>query len=136
MTKPKTHVRLDFSEGSSIGPGKIGLLEAIATTGSLSAAARELGMSYRRAWLLLHSVNAGFDEPVADLSTGGVDGGGAKLTAFGQKLVKDYREFQRRVDALAQKSFGGIQASGTPAVEPVAPRRAINRSVTGTKRRR
>jgi molybdate transport system regulatory protein len=136
VSKPRTHVRVDFSEGSSVGPGKIGLLETIASTGSLSAAARELGMSYRRAWLLLHSVNAGFEEPVADLSTGGVDGGGARLTAFGEKLVKDYREFQRRVDALAQKSFGGIQASGTPPAEPAAPRRAISRSVAGTKRRR
>jgi len=136
MASPKVLVRVDFSQSNSIGPGKIGLLEAIATAGSLSAAARDLGMSYRRAWLLLHSVNAGFEEPVADLSTGGVDGGGAKLTAFGQKLVKDYREFQRRVDALAQKTFGAMEASGTPPVEPAAPRRAISRSVTGTKRRR
>ena len=58
MNKPQAHVRIDFSETFSIGPGKIALLEGIVRTGSLSAAARMLGMSYRRAWLLLHSVNA------------------------------------------------------------------------------
>ena len=66
MSKPHAHIRLDFSGTCSVGPGKIGLLEGIARTGSLSAAARALGMSYRRGWLLLHSINDGFQQPVVE----------------------------------------------------------------------
>jgi molybdate transport system regulatory protein len=134
--KPRTLVRIDFSDLCSIGPGKIGLLEQIEETGSLSAAARELKMSYRRAWLLLHSVNTGFREPVATLSTGGIEGGGAKLTDFGRRLVNDYREFERQVDGLAQKSFAGMRPSRALAGEPISRPRAISRSVrVATKRR-
>lgn len=126
---PRIHVRVDFSESCSIGPGKIGLLEQIERTGSLSAAARELKMSYRRAWLLLTSVNTGFSEPVAQLSTGGVEGGGAKLTTFGRKLVADYRDFEQRVQALAQKAFVGTRAGRNSSDEPVLKPRAIKRPV-------
>src|SRR4249920_3430062 len=110
MRKPQAHIRVDFSESVSIGPGKIGLLEQIERSGSLSAAARELGMSYRRAWLLLSSVNTGFSEPVAVLSVGGVEGGGAQLTKFGKQLVSDYRKFEQQVDDLAQKTFAAVRA--------------------------
>src|SRR6187551_3128800 len=103
MSRPHAHIRLDFSGTSSIGPGKIGLLEGIERTGSLSAAARALGMSYRRAWLLLHSTNEGFRQPVVELSVGGKDGGGARLTDFGQRLISDFRRFEDAVEALAAK---------------------------------
>jgi molybdate transport system regulatory protein len=134
--KARTHVRVDFSDSCSIGPGKIGLLEKIEQTGSLSAAARELGMSYRRAWLLLSSVNTGFSEPVAVLSVGGVEGGGAKLTEFGRKLVADYREFEQRVDALAQKSFAGTNPGRNGSSEPVLKPRAVSRPVKAPAKRR
>jgi molybdate transport system regulatory protein len=127
--KPSTHVRVDFTEAVSIGPGKIGLLEQIERSGSLSAAARELGMSYRRAWLLLSSVNSGFSEPVAVLSVGGVEGGGAQLTKFGKQLVTDYRKFEQQVDELAEKTFAGVRTGREPAKEPAVRRRAINRSL-------
>jgi molybdate transport system regulatory protein len=129
MRKPQAHIRVDFSESVSIGPGKIGLLEQIERCGSLSAAARELKMSYRRAWLLLTNVNTSFSEPAAELSVGGIEGGGARLTAFGRKLVAEYRDFQGRVDALAQKSFADFQPARAATGEPAPRRRAIKRPV-------
>jgi molybdate transport system regulatory protein len=71
--------RVDFGSGCSIGIGKIELLEGISRNGSLSEAARQMRMSYRRAWLLLADLNASFDQPVAQASTGGRGGGGAVL---------------------------------------------------------
>lgn len=129
MANPKAHIRIDFSDSSSIGPGKVGLLEQIDKTGSLSAAARALNMSYRRAWLLLTSVNTGFSEPVALLTTGGVEGGGARLTDFGRRLVADYREFEKRVDALAHKTFAGVRTGRAAGGEAVLRPRAIKRPV-------
>jgi molybdate transport system regulatory protein len=134
MLKPQTHIRIDFSGTCSLGPGKISLLEGIERTGSLSAAARTLGMSYRRGWLLLHSTNEGFSQPVAELSVGGKDGGGARLTEFGKRLVADYRTFEAAVDAIAVKTFSGVRTSGKVAEIPV-PRRPIKRSVTGASRK-
>lgn len=127
MAKPHAHIRLDFSGTSSIGPGKIGLLEGIERTGSLSAAARTLGMSYRRAWLLLHSTNEGFLQPVVELSVGGKDGGGTRLTDFGRQLIADYRAFEAEVDALASRTFGALAVA--PEGAPVAQRahRPLNR---------
>lgn len=118
MAKPHAHIRLDFSGTCSIGPGKIGLLEGIERTGSLSAAARQLGMSYRRAWLLLHSTNEGFQEPVVELSVGGKDGGGTRLTEFGRQLVADYRSFEVAVETLAAKAFASVQPSAAPEAAP------------------
>lgn len=132
MAEPHAHVRLDFTGTCSLGPGKIGLLEGIERTGSLSAAARQLGMSYRRAWLLLHSTNEGFTEPVVELSVGGKDGGGTRLTDFGRRLVADYRGFEAAVDALAAKTFADVQVSaaaedGIPPEENRAVTRALPR---------
>lgn len=137
MNKPQAHVRIDFSAQCSIGPGKIALLEGVSRTGSLSAAARGLGMSYRRAWLLLHSVNDAFLEPVVQLSIGGKDGGGAKLTPFGEDLVSTYRQFESAVDALAVKTFASMRPS-RDATSPAAPaRRPLRRALpqaSGRKR--
>jgi molybdate transport system regulatory protein len=127
--KPQAHIRIDFSGTCSIGPGKIGLLEGIERTGSLSAAARALGMSYRRAWLLLHSTNEGFSEPVVELSVGGKDGGGTRLTEFGRQLVADYRRFDSAVDQLAAKTFGHVRVSQKAADADAAGRRPVNRSL-------
>lgn len=122
-------MRVDFSEHCSIGPGKIGLLEGIERSGSLSAAARDLGMSYRRAWLLLHSLNEGFGEPAAELAAGGRAGGGARLTDFGRQLVSTYREFEAAVDELAASRFADMKLGRAEPREPAAGRRPINRSL-------
>src|SRR6202023_478207 len=86
--------RVDFGNRCSVGVGKIELLEGIARTGSLSQAAREMRMSYRRAWLLLEEMNVSFDQPVAHASVGGRGGGGVVLTAFGTRLVEGYRRLE------------------------------------------
>ena len=125
--KPHTHIRLDFSGTCSLGPGKIGLLEGIERTGSLSAAARAMGMSYRRAWLLLHSTNEGFSEPVVELSVGGKDGGGTRLTDFGRQLVADFRRFEDAVEALAAKTFAEVRVSSGAAGTDAAARKPVNR---------
>jgi molybdate transport system regulatory protein len=109
MKPPHVHVRVDFSERCSVGPGKIGPLEAVARTGSLSAAARSLGVSYRRAWLLLHSLNNSFAEPAVELSVGGKDGGGTRLTQFGKKLIVAYRNFEAGVDTISAQAFSGFK---------------------------
>ncbi|MFO1504510.1 MAG: winged helix-turn-helix domain-containing protein [Steroidobacteraceae bacterium] len=129
--KPQAHVRIDFSGTCSIGPGKIGLLEGIERTGSLSAAARALGMSYRRAWLLLHSTNEGFSQPVVELSVGGKDGGGTRLTEFGRKLVADYRQFEDAVDQLAAKVFADVRVNprASEAEPPRSERRPVKRAL-------
>jgi len=135
MAKPHAHIRLDFTGTCSIGPGKIGLLEAIERSGSLSAAARALGMSYRRAWLLLHNTNEGFAQPVVELSVGGRDGGGAQLTAFGRQLVADYRAFEAAVDSLAAKAFADLQISGRHGAEAES-RRPVARALPRRPRAR
>jgi molybdate transport system regulatory protein len=99
---PTIRLRIDLSPDSALGPGKIALLEHIEATGSLSQAARELGMSYRRAWLLLNDVNRMFNEPATTMSVGGSGGGGARLTDLGREVVKAYRE----IEDAAEKAAG------------------------------
>jgi len=115
MSKPQVRIRLDFSIDCSIGPGKIALLEGIERSGSLSAAARQLGMSYRRAWLLLHNTNAAFQEPVVELAVGGKDGGGAHLTEFGRRLVAEFRDLEDAVQDMASQRFPAVRLSGQPS---------------------
>jgi molybdate transport system regulatory protein len=76
----------------AVGPGRIELLERIERTGSLASAAREMGMSYRRAWLLMHSLNAALVKPAFVAVKGGRNGGGASLTPSGRSLVDAYRQ--------------------------------------------
>ena len=86
----------------ALGPGKADLLDAIAAHGSISAAARALGLSYRRAWLMVDAMNRLFAAPPVQTARGGP--GGARLTAAGQALVADYRALQQRLDAAAATS--------------------------------
>jgi molybdate transport system regulatory protein len=83
-----------------IGPGKVALLEAIAETGSITSSARKLGMSYRRAWLLVEETNRCIVRPAVATATGGQHGGGSTLTSVGVELVRRYRALERRT-ALA-----------------------------------
>jgi molybdate transport system regulatory protein len=74
----------------SLGPGKIDLLRAVSETGSISAAARDIGMSYKRAWFLIDTLNRGFGEPVVEALAGGNGGGGTRLTPLGEAVVRHY----------------------------------------------
>lgn len=105
IAKPERHgprLRILFSELTALGPGRAELMERIARTGSISAAAREMGMSYRRAWLLVEATNAAFIEPLVATSTGGSGGGGAQLTEFGMAMLARYRAMElKAAQALA-----------------------------------
>ena len=89
--------RLMLGEDIAIGPGKAALLEAIATQGSISAAARALGMSYRRAWQLVDVMNRCWAAPLVEATTGGTKGGGARLTDIGAKVLHIYRTLDARL---------------------------------------
>jgi molybdate transport system regulatory protein len=104
-------LRVDFGSSRSIGPGKIRLLEAIDRTGSISQAGRTLGMSYRRAWLLIDDMNRCFREAVVSAKPGGPQGGGAVLTEFGQDLVRDYRAIETAAETAAKARLRGLEAS-------------------------
>jgi molybdate transport system regulatory protein len=123
MPKPIVRFRVDFSRDEAVGPGKISLLEHIDRSGSLSQAARELKMSYRRAWLLLESLNVAFRERVTVMSTGGRGGGGATLTPFGRTLIKAYRDFEREIQTRAARHFHTIArlARRAPARSAAVP---------------
>jgi len=94
--KPVARFRLRVSAGEAvaIGPGKVALLEAIADTGSLTAAAKQLDMSYRRAWLLLDDLNRALKTPAVESAIGGAHGGGSQLTETGRALVAHYRSIE------------------------------------------
>lgn len=90
----KTRIRILLGPAFAIGPGKADLLQAIEQTGSISAAARSMGMSYRRAWLLIDTMNQCFREAVVDTATGGKGGGGAQITPFGKAALRSYRAME------------------------------------------
>jgi molybdate transport system regulatory protein len=104
-------LRVDFGTDRAIGPGKVLLLERIRDTGSISQAGRSLGMSYRRAWLLVDDMNRCFREPVVLAQPGGAQGGGAALTAFGQKVVQKYRAIETQATAAARPQLHDLAAS-------------------------
>jgi len=96
-------IRILIGAVVAIGPGKADLLAAIVRTGSISAAAREMGMSYRRAWLLVEAMNAAFRQPLVETLTGGEGGGGARITPLGEEVLRRYRVMESRA-ARAVKS--------------------------------
>jgi molybdate transport system regulatory protein len=106
-------LRLDFAPGQSIGHGKIRLLEAVREHGSISAAGRSIGMSYRRAWLLIDDLNGMFDQPVIQTKHGGVSGGGAELTSLGHRLIQNYRAMEGKALAAVNAELAEVAANIT-----------------------
>jgi molybdate transport system regulatory protein len=104
-------LRLDFDTGRRLGPGKIALLEAISRTGSISAAGRQFGMAYRRAWLLTDELNRTFKEPLIAAKGGGRKGGGAVLTELGEKVVSLYRAAEGKALKSAASEIKRIERS-------------------------
>ena len=111
MGNVRLTVRVDFGAERALGPGKIRLLEAIGKTGSISRAGRALGMSYRRAWLLVDDMNRCFRAPVVTTQPGGARGGGAELTPFGLELIENYRAIEARATAAAEPHLQALQNS-------------------------
>lgn len=92
--EPRLRIRIVFGEHEMIGPGKADLLEGIERCGSIAAAGREMGMSYKRAWELIGTLNAMFQAPLVESTRGGPGGGGAVLTALGREVLGHYRAFE------------------------------------------
>jgi molybdate transport system regulatory protein len=101
-------IRLDLANGRRIGPGKIALLEAIRDEGSISAAARHLGMAYRTAWLLVEQINEALREPAVTTATGGQRGGGATVTSVGEQVIALYRAIEELTGTSAREEFQAI----------------------------
>ena len=105
MASPQLSIRIDLAGGNRIGPGKVALLEAIRSTGSISAGARSLGMSYRRAWLLVEEINHALREPAVTAETGGRSGGGAAVTSVGERVIGLYRAIETHARSAAGGAF-------------------------------
>jgi molybdate transport system regulatory protein len=121
--------RVDIGPELGIGPGKIALLEQIGESGSLSGAARTLGMSYRRAWQLLDSLNCGLQQPVTRAQKGGPHGGGSSLTAFGRQLIRVYRAFDAETQRRGARAFRQVNAR----VHPTRRVRGAARAAAGLR---
>ncbi|WP_394790331.1 winged helix-turn-helix domain-containing protein [Rhodoferax sp.] len=107
-SKAQFRLRIYRDDNIAIGPGKVALLEAIALTGSISAAAREMGMSYRRAWLLVDEMNRALMSPAVSTATGGAQGGGTALTPLGEQLVQHYRAVESTARLAAADSLAAL----------------------------
>jgi molybdate transport system regulatory protein len=105
----KLSIRIDFDRGQRIGPGKIALLQAIEREGSISGAARALGMSYRRAWWLVEETGVILGMAVVQSKVGGQAGGGAVLTPAGQHLVSQYLTLEEATAIAAQPILKSLQ---------------------------
>ena len=103
-------LRISFKKSIAMGPGKADLLDAIEQTGSISAAARALGMSYRRAWLLVETMNQCFKSPLVETATGGEHGGGALVTELGHEVVRRYRAMETKAAASVAREMGDFVA--------------------------
>jgi len=103
-TLPPLRIRINLGS-AAFGPGKADLLEQIAETGSISAAARKMRMSYKRAWQLVDEMNRMFASPVIEAAPGGAHGGGAKLTAAGARIAAAYRSIEQKVPFAARREL-------------------------------
>lgn len=109
MSPARLSLRIDLDGAGRIGPGKIRLLEQIDACGSISAAARAIGMSYRRAWNLVEEAGRIIGSPVVVAKTGGKSGGGAELTPAGHALVRRYRTIEARLVPQIEAEFAALK---------------------------
>jgi molybdate transport system regulatory protein len=111
MARVRAQFRLRITRGADIavGPGKVDLLEAIGETGSITAAARTLGMSYRRAWLLVDTMNRCFKKPVVETEAGGKRGGGTRLTEVGAEALRRYRNVEKLAERAGAEELRALE---------------------------
>lgn len=110
MELSRLRLRLYFGDQLMFGPGKADLLQGIADEGSISAAGRRMGMSYKRAWMLVEEMNAAFAVPLVASARGGQGGGGARLTETGAEVLRLYREVLARAEAAAAVPIAELEA--------------------------
>ncbi|QRZ13214.1 winged helix-turn-helix domain-containing protein [Paracoccus methylovorus] len=111
---PRISLRLHFNSGLTFGRGKADLLQSIDEEGSISAAGRRMGMSYRRAWSLVEEMNAHFVAPLVDSSRGGAKGGGAVLTEQGRQVLADYRALETLLREQGDQQLTRLRAGQQP----------------------
>lgn len=107
--KPSIRLRVMFGGKAMLGPGKADLLEQIRQTGSISAAGKRMGMSYKRAWMLVETLNTIFKEPLVESSRGGSSGGGTRLTQTGEIVVKQYRKLEAKASVAGRQEIANLQ---------------------------
>jgi molybdate transport system regulatory protein len=136
ITNQTVRFRVDFTSICSIGPGKIELLETIARTGSLSQSARALGLSYRRAWLMLDDLNHSFTGPVARSSVGGHLRGGMTLTSMGKDVIRCYRSAARAIESVVHSELATVAAKAVKRTSRylAASRKRLPRRLLATDR--
>ncbi len=105
--KPRPRVRILIGAATALGPGKVDLLEAIAETGSISAAARAMGISYRRAWLLVDTMNRCFHGNLVTTVTG-ERGGGAEVTDLGPEVIECYRKMEAKAARIVDRDMASF----------------------------
>lgn len=110
--EPRVRLHIHLAGEHSLGPGKVQLLEAVRETGSISAAARSMGMAYRHAWEMIDDLNAGFGRAVVETASGGAAGGGAKLTKFGEELVRRFRSMEAATNRAIARDLRALRAPG------------------------
>jgi molybdate transport system regulatory protein len=108
-TTPATRLRVVLAPGVFLGPGKGELLEGIAATGSISAAGRAMGMSYKRAWQLVETLNGYFRAPLVTAATGGKAGGGAQLTALGKQVLAQYQAMTAATEKACARQVAALR---------------------------
>lgn len=94
--RPHLSFRIILGDDIALGPGKVALLAAIRDTGSIAAAGRQLGMSYKRAWHLVDTMNRCFRTPIVEASKGGAHGGGARITPLAEEVIELYHRLEAR----------------------------------------
>jgi molybdate transport system regulatory protein len=104
----KFRMRISKGDEIAVGPGKIALLEAIIDTGSITAAAKKLRMSYRRAWLLVDAMNRAFRSPVVETAKGGPAGGSTVVTPLGEEVIRRYRTIETIAGASARSEIAAL----------------------------
>ena len=119
MTEAAVSIRFNLPNGARLGPGKVALLESVHRHRSISAAARDLDMSYRRAWGLIADLNRTFSETVVETFPGRSQGAGAALTPFGERVVALYRTAERRCRKAAGEALLEITQSSNPRYEAI-----------------
>jgi molybdate transport system regulatory protein len=107
VARIRLHIHLEPSH--SLGPGKAKLLELVRDLGSISAAAREMDMAYRHAWLLIDDLNRCFGGPVVETRKGGRSGGGARLTALGEKILRRFRAVERATHSVTARHIAALE---------------------------
>lgn len=118
--RPGLHVRVVLGGTVVMGPGKAELLDGIRDTGSIAAAGRRMGMSYKRAWSLVEEMNAGFASPLVDAAKGGAGGGGAALTPLGARVLAAYRALEEEAATVGRNRLATIRR----ALRPLTPGRS------------